>query len=214
MLGFYNYTVILTYISLCSGVTGVYFALAHQRPGTAVICLLLSGLCDAFDGRIARMRKESTEQEKRFGIQIDSLSDLLCFGLLPCCIGYASGMKHPLYVPFFCLFVLAALIRLAYFNVTEEERQKKTSEKRKHYSGLPVTSISVIMPLIYLLFFTSLKAYMEYVLFGLLLIVGASFVIEKITIKKPNFKGIMVMVVIGFVEFVILLLVKLGIIQI
>ena len=81
MVGFYNYTVILTYLSLCSGITGIYFALAYSRPGIAVFCLLFSGFCDAFDGRIARTRKHSTEQEKRFGIQIDSLSDLLCFGL-------------------------------------------------------------------------------------------------------------------------------------
>ena len=208
MLGFYNYTVILTYLSLCSGITGIYFAFAHGRPGIAVICLLLCGLCDAFDGRVARMRTQSTEQEKRFGIQIDSLCDLVCFGVLPCCIGYASGMTSPLYIPVFCLFVLAALIRLAYFNVVEEERQKKTTEKRKSYSGLPVTSISLIMPLFFLAIYTPAKEYLQFIFLGLMLLVAAAFVIEHITIKKPNFKGILFMIFIGFIELLILFLLK------
>jgi CDP-diacylglycerol--serine O-phosphatidyltransferase len=48
---------------------------------------------------------------------------------------------------FYCL---AGLIRLAYFNVMEETRQKETDEKRKYYQGLPITSIAVILPLVYL----------------------------------------------------------------
>lgn len=209
MLGFYNYTVILTYLSLCSGITGIYFTLVGKgHPGLAVVCLLLSGLLDAFDGKVARTRKQSTDQEKRFGIQIDSLCDLVCFGVLPCCIGYASGMKSPLYVPVFCLFVLAALIRLAYFNVTEEDRQKETSEKRKTYQGLPVTSISLIMPLFFLIMFTPFRPYIRFVFLGLLMLVAIAFVTESIKIKKPNSKGLMVLVIIGLIELAILLLLK------
>lgn len=209
MLGFYNYTVVLTYLSLCSGITGIYLTLLGKgHPGLATVCLLISGLLDAFDGKVARTRTQSTDQEKRFGIQIDSLCDLVCFGVLPCCIGYASGMDSPLYVPVFCLFVLAALIRLAYFNVTEEDRQKETAERRKNYQGLPVTSISLIMPLFYLITFTPLKEYREFVFLGVLLLVAAAFVTSSIKIKKPNSKGLMVMVVIGLVELVILLLLK------
>lgn len=206
MLGYYNYTVILTYLSFCSGITGIWVA-SKGHPGIAVICLLISGLCDAFDGRVARMRN-STESEKRFGIQIDSLSDLVCFGVLPCFIGYASGMKSPLYIPVFCLFALAALIRLAYFNVAEEDRQKTETGKRKHYSGLPVTSISVIMPLFFLLAYTPVGEYMQFVFLGLLLLVAAAFVIEHITIKKPSFKGIMIMLCLGLIEVILLLLLK------
>lgn len=209
MLGFYNYSVILTYLSLCSGITGIYFAFFGKgHPGIAVICLLLCGLCDAFDGRIARMRTQSTDQEKRFGIQIDSLCDLVCFGVLPCCIGYASGMKSPLYIPVFCLFVLAALIRLAYFNVMEEERQKQTSEKRKSYSGLPVTSVSLIMPLFFLANYTPARPFIQYIFLVIMLLVALAFVIEHITIKKPSFKGILIMIFFGFVELVILLILK------
>ena len=95
MLGFYNYTVILTYISLCSAVTGIFTAIAgNGHPFVGTCCLLISGLCDSFDGIVARKKKDRTEAEKKFGIQIDSLVDLIAFGVLPCAIGYACYMSH------------------------------------------------------------------------------------------------------------------------
>lgn len=205
MLGFYNYTVILTYLSLCSGVTGIWFCMTGH-PVIASICLLFSGLCDAFDGRVARMRTTSTEQEKRFGIQLDSLCDLVCFGVLPCFIGYAAGMTSPWYIPVFCLFTLAALIRLAYFNVTEEERQQNTTEKRKNYLGLPVTSSSLIFPAVIMLIFidTIKQNCMEYIYLGVLLVTAALFVVKSLKVRKPGFKGIMVMVALGTVIAIVL----------
>ena len=77
MIGVYDYTVIATYLSLLLGLGGLYSA-AQSEPLDAMLCLMLAGLLDAFDGRIARTKKDRTEQEKRFGIQIDSLNDLVC----------------------------------------------------------------------------------------------------------------------------------------
>ena len=61
----------------------------------AVLCLALSGLCDMFDGKIARTKKDRTEIEKRFGIQIDSLCDVVCFGVFPAMICYCLGVNTP-----------------------------------------------------------------------------------------------------------------------
>lgn len=146
MIGYYNYTVWLTYLSLISAGTGIMVSLySHAHPFMGVFFLLVSGLCDAFDGKVARSKKNRTEMEKKFGIQIDSLADMVSFGVLPACIGsammrvvlqnYEAGdptsadklLSHPYF--FICyavmiLYILAALIRLAYFNVAEEERQK------------------------------------------------------------------------------------------
>ena len=69
MIGVYDYTVIATYLSLLLGLGGLYSA-AQNEPLDAMLCLMLAGLLDAFDGRIARTKKDRTEQEKRFGIQI------------------------------------------------------------------------------------------------------------------------------------------------
>lgn len=150
MIGVYDYTVIATYLSLLLGLGGLYSA-AQNEPLDAMLCLMLAGLLDAFDGRIARTKKDRTEQEKRFGIQIDSLNDLVCFGVLPAAIGWSMDCDRLWFLATMSFFALCALIRLAYFNVTEEERQDRTSENRAYYLGVPVTASAVLAPLFYLL---------------------------------------------------------------
>lgn len=127
MLGVYDYTVILTYISLWISIGGMMLSL-NGHLDLAVLCLALSGLCDMFDGKIARTKKDRTEIEKRFGIQIDSLCDIVCFGVGPAIICYCMGMNGIVGVLILMFYVLAGLIRLAWFNVTEECRQDETTE--------------------------------------------------------------------------------------
>ena len=91
LLGYYNYTVILTYIGMLTGFIGIVYAFEKNTFG-AVICLMIAGFCDMFDGTIAST-KERTQQEKCFGIQIDTFSDLICFGALPAIIVYSQS-KH------------------------------------------------------------------------------------------------------------------------
>lgn len=148
MIGFYNYSVILTYIGLASALFGITQAIQGNIK-TALVCLMISGICDMFDGRIARSM-ERTDDEKKFGIQIDSLCDLVCFGVFPAIIGYSVGMHSPLCVLFLIVYVLAALIRLAFFNVMEEKRQNETDEVMKYYRGMPVTMAALIFPAAFL----------------------------------------------------------------
>ena len=90
VVGFYNYTVLLTYFGVVSAIAGIGLAM-YDRTSMAIVCLMISGFCDLFDGSIARTRQR-TENEKKFGIQIDSLADLVCFGVLPVAIGYSIGL--------------------------------------------------------------------------------------------------------------------------
>ena len=112
MLGFYNYTVILTYFGMLIGFMGITCVLAGNRKG-ALACLLIAGVCDMFDGKIASTRKR-TRAERHFGVQIDSLSDLVCFGVLPALIVYTSGTNAFRFISA-SVYVLCALIRLAWF---------------------------------------------------------------------------------------------------
>ena len=74
MIGFYDYTVILTYLSLLSAVTGIGLAVAHH-PLLAILCLMFSGLCDMFDGRVARTKKNRTaEQASAFRLTLCATS--------------------------------------------------------------------------------------------------------------------------------------------
>lgn len=146
MLGFYNYTVILTYAGMLSGFSGILCA-ANGELSKAAHCLIAAGVCDMFDGKIASTMKR-TKQEKRFGIQIDSLSDLICFGVLPAVMAYEECKGSGLTLSLCGLYVLCALIRLAWFNVDEEERQNCEEGARQYYLGLPVTSMAIILPIL------------------------------------------------------------------
>lgn len=150
MIGVYDYTVIATYAALIISIQGI-FASAAGRPEAGLLCLMVCGMIDTFDGRIARSKKDRTEEGKLFGIQIDSLNDLVCFGVLPVSIGFSLGMTGGASRMILSLFALAALIRLAYFNVLEEKRQRETTAERISYMGLPVTTVSVVMPFFFLL---------------------------------------------------------------
>ncbi|MGN1480998.1 CDP-alcohol phosphatidyltransferase family protein [Porcipelethomonas sp.] len=199
MIGYYNYTVILTYIGLASAVTGIYFAMDGKHVIVSVIALLISGLCDMFDGKIARTR-ERTESEKRFGIQIDSLCDLICFGVLPGAIGYAVGMRQFYHIMILIFFTLAAVIRLAYFNVSEELRQTKSSDCRKTYEGLPVTSVALILPLFYS-FRKDMGKMFPDLYAALILIIGIAF-ITRFKVKKPKMRTMLIFIGIGVLEFI------------
>jgi len=149
ILGYYGYWVVLTYLGAISAVVGMSFAVSGNIK-YAVVCLMISGVCDMFDGPLARLSKR-TDREKLFGIQIDSLADITAFGVFPAVLGYAVcsetfGTATTLTV--MSAYLLAALIRLAYFNVIEAELQSK-SVKRTYYEGLPVTSVALILPIIY-----------------------------------------------------------------
>ena len=246
MIGVYDYTVILTYISLLSAGSGIIVSLSgHGHPYVGIIFLLVCGLCDAFDGKVARTKKDRTDVEKKFGIQIDSLSDLVAFGVLPACIGVAmmwrsEFMKSLLgiapgediqytindfaadlfghsmtwygiairvaIIAVMMLFVLAAMIRLAYFNVSEEERQKNEGgAARKSYTGLPVTSSAIIFPSVALLQYIT-KPDLTIFYFVTMIFTGFAFLSKSLQIKKPGMRGIMIMVAIGAIEFLALIL--------
>ncbi len=202
MIGFYNYTVILTYISLLISSIGVGLAVnGHAFP--AIFCLMASGVCDMFDGKIARTRKQSTDEERRFGIQLDSLCDIVCFGVLPAVIGVtvagASGVWTYVAWGLGALLILCALIRLAYFNVTEETRQTSGAGRRTHYAGLPVTSAAVIFPFAFGLSLL-LPASVRPLIYPAFTVVTAVCFISPIRVRKPHGVGLAVLSGIGLCE--------------
>lgn len=182
-IGFYDYTVILTYCALISACMGIISAINHSFS-RAVIFLIISGICDMFDGTVAST-KDRTPAEKKFGIQIDSLSDLVSFGVMPAVFVYCITGQNKACNLVVCLYVLAALIRLAYYNVTEEERQQQTSERRSVYLGLPVTVISILLPLVYTLF--RFHVLNTAAIFPILLFITGGAFITPVEIKKPAY---------------------------
>ena len=193
MIGFYSYTVVLTYLGLASAAMGMILTFQGFAK-YALFCLAFSGLCDMFDGKVARLKKDRTEDEKRFGIQIDSLCDVVCFGACPMILCYSIGMRGPAGISILVFYLIAGVIRLAFFNVMEEKRQDETDEARKYYQGLPITSIAIILPL-----FCTLRPLLGHRFLSELhiciLTVGLLFIIN-FPLRKPGWKMLTLLVAI------------------
>ena len=167
-------------MSLLSAVLGIALAIKGGTLGP-IICLLVSGLCDCFDGKVARAIKR-TDDEKAFGIEIDSLCDLIAFGALPVVLAYCEGVDGVIGVIILMFFQLAALVRLGYYNVTEQNRQRETTGLRTFFNGLPVTSSAVIVPLTHLLKLAFPDAFS--VILGAVMLVTAALFVANFKVKK------------------------------
>lgn len=203
LLGYYNYTVVLTYLGMMTGFLGIVCTVEHDT-WVGIFCLMIAGVFDMFDGAVASTMKNRTDDEKCFGIQIDSLSDLICFGVLPAVILCSIDEKNEFTFAIAALYVLASLIRLAYFNVDEQNRQKQSDGNREIYYGLPVTSIAVILPFMFALgnFFDGRKGLIgNFAIFA----TGVLF-LTPFRLKKPKIFGKIALGLGGVLEIAFLIL--------
>ncbi len=202
IVGYWHYGVILTYLSLVSAVVGLCLS-AMGKPVYGVFCLLISGLCDAFDGIVAKTRKNRTAEEKSFGGQIDSLSDIIAFGVAPVMIGFGMKMQEWYFIIIYCIFALCALIRLAYYNVTEELRVQSEdgNRPRSSFEGLPVTNVAIMLPVFYLIatMFRSPRidrpVVSECIMGGCYILVAILFV-TRFKMPKLRVKGVIVTIIV------------------
>lgn len=123
----------VTILALCAGLTGLVMA-ADGRIETAVICVLAAALLDACDGRVARL----TGGVSRFGAELDSLSDVVCFGAVPAFIVYQWGLSsYGAWGWLPCLALASACaLRLARFNVAAAEPGRPVWEAN-YFTGVP-----------------------------------------------------------------------------
>lgn len=204
MIGYYNPSVILTYFGLCTAVFGMTRALGGDIK-VALLCLMVCGVCDMFDGTIAR-RCKRTDDEKSFGIQIDSLCDLVCFGVFPAMLGYGiKGIEVNAFDVFAsAAYVLAAIIRLGYFNVQEINRTAQNAGKREYYEGLPVTSVALLLP-VFCLMDVYIRPLSAGKVYSIALLVIAIAFISKFRIKKPYMQKLIIIAFMGFVIFLLIM---------
>ncbi len=181
LVGFYNLPTVLTFIALVLGMASCMFSF-NGYTGYAMVCLIWAGIFDLFDGFVAR-KFDLSEEEKAFGVQIDSINDAVNFGAAPAMIALHSGFNAPVDYIILTVYCCAASMRLAYFNVTGLTGEGPV----KFYTGLPVTFSALIFPLVYLLeFVTAGPVYTLCIRIAYVL--AAFFFVLKIPIPKP--KGI------------------------
>jgi CDP-diacylglycerol--serine O-phosphatidyltransferase len=134
----------ITLIGVCIGLTSIKFAL-DGKFALAIIAILFAGLMDALDGRIARLIKGTS----KMGKELDSLGDVISFGVAPAFIMYFWSLQYLDKLGWFvCLmYVVCVALRLARFNVNSEE---EPSWKDNFFEGVPAPAggIIVLMPLV------------------------------------------------------------------
>lgn len=199
LIGYYTKSVVLTYLSVISAIIGTYVALIENEPKYALLLLIISGLCDAFDGKVARACKR-TEQEKQFGVELDSLADLIAFIMFPIIIFYSLGLHSIINIIIFILFALGGVIRLAYFNTIADQNAPV-----KYYSGLPVTSTAIIFPVFYLL--TMLLTTNTFnTLYTIVMLITSILFVLNFKIKKPKTKELIIFLIGGLILGTILII--------
>ena len=201
MIGCFNKSVLLTYLGIALSLFGIYNLLITADYGVfnhvelAVICLILAGVCDLFDGAVARRCKRNKTQ-KNFGVQIDTLADVISFLVFPSVLLYFIWQEMNVIFFFVIVFyILCGINRLAWFNIHAEEFHN-------FYRGLPVTYAALIIPCIYVYVSGSFLKVLLPVMYCLLGI----FFILNIKIPKPRgvfypILGILAVVLILFILF-------------
>ena len=134
----------ITLVGVCIGLTSIKFAL-DGKFALAVVAILFSGLMDALDGRIARLIKGTS----KIGKELDSLGDVISFGVAPAFIMYFWNLQYLEKLGWFvCLiYVVCVALRLARFNVSSNE---EPTWKDDFFEGVPSPAggIIVLMPLV------------------------------------------------------------------
>ena len=137
---------ILTLLALCAGLTAMRFAL-EQRYQLAVIAIVIAGVLDGLDGRIARLIGATS----KFGAELDSLSDFVCFGVAPALVLYLWVMNHGGRFGWavVLLFAVCTALRLARFNTALDD-ETKPAWTHNYFTGVPAPAGAglAILPLI------------------------------------------------------------------
>lgn len=186
-LGFYNLANFMTLLGLASSITAIFAAIALDFKW-AVLLFAFAGVCDCLDGKLARNRIDNSDTRKAvFGIMLDSLCDLVSFGITPCVIAYAFGNKTVVDLVIYLLFITCGCIRLAYYNT----RALCYDGKAKGFVGTPITTSVIFFPIIMVFSMVVDPTVLGFVLRAFFIILGIAFVL-KVKVKRLSAKALIV----------------------
>ena len=195
-LGVINLPTIVTFLGMFLALTTIFLAFNGHFAG-ALISLMFAGICDLSDGALAR-RMEMTDDERAFGVQIDSIIDMASFGVTPALFGLMLGMQSIPDMILLSFFVSCAAMRLAYFNV----HGLVAEGGKKFYTGLPVTYAAMIFPLVGVLQTVTPPDIFAMIFRATVFLTAMAF-ITRVQTPKPQGKALIIfpVVAIGFTVF-------------
>ena len=179
---------ICSLIGLLSALFGIYFAINGNFPA-AIIGVLWAVLFDWYDGIIARKLKGRTKTEGVFGAQLDSMIDIVSFGVLPAILLLSYGNYNVWFIPGAFVIIATSAIRLSYFNIYGLIDSKT-------YKGLALDNNVLILAFLFL--FESLFEHSTFsvVIYILLIILS---VLNLSSIPTPKFGGKWIYVLVTYV---------------
>jgi CDP-diacylglycerol--serine O-phosphatidyltransferase len=148
MLRSYTAADALTLGNASCGTIAIFLCLDYLASGNprllwyAFILLPLALVCDVFDGMVARAQKS---RQSILGGDLDSLADVISFGVAPAVLGFTLGLRGGWDVMCLTYLVVCGVSRLARFNVTAATLADATTGKVKYFEGTPIPTSIVIV---------------------------------------------------------------------
>ena len=130
---------LLTFLNLTLGIISILEAISADFTASA-LCILLAALLDRYDGRLARF----LDAESAFGKELDSLADLISFGVAPAALAFAAGLNGGWDCAILIYFVGCGVSRLARYNVTAEALSEG-ADKVRFFEGTPIPTSVVLV---------------------------------------------------------------------
>jgi CDP-diacylglycerol---serine O-phosphatidyltransferase len=193
---------ILTLLALCAGLTAIRFGLQEQWE-YAVLAIMVAGIFDTLDGRVARLLKGAS----RFGAELDSLSDFVCFGVAPMVLHYLWSMKDAGRIGWAValLFCVCCGLRLARFNTLLDEPDA-WPWTYKFFTGVPAPAGAgvVLLPMV-LTFQIGTGFFDRPEVVGVFLVLAAGLLVSRVPtfsfkkFKVPNHLVLPTMLIVGLI---------------
>ena len=149
MLRDYQLADLITLANGAAGAAAIFFIMSSSIDGqawriyAALVLLLLAFVFDILDGRVARSRQKSSP----FGQELDSLADIVSFGVAPAVLAHGLGIDGALDVVILTFFVACGISRLARYNVTAAQLSD-ASGKVKYFEGTPIPSSLLLVAIL------------------------------------------------------------------
>jgi len=169
---------ICSLLGLLSAVLGIYFAIEGNFPA-AIIGVLWAVLFDWFDGIIARNMKNRTKDQGMFGAELDSMIDIVSFGILPAILLLSYGKYNVWFLPGAFIIVAVSALRLTYFNIYGLVDSKT-------YRGMPLDNNVLLLAFVFLFESLFSQPVFSIIIYALLMILAVS---NLASIRTPKFGG-------------------------
>ncbi len=195
---------IITVLAICAGLTGIRLAF-ESRPQEAVAMVLLAAFLDGIDGRVARMMKATS----KFGAQMDSLADIVNFGVAPALVLYVTILDQARSIGWIAalIYAIAMGLRLARFNVLDE-RGVKAKWQSEFFVGVPAPAGAILVMLPVYVGFLGVEPGHAFALYGAgYTILIAALLVSRLPVwsgKSPNRQKIRPDIVMPVILFVVL----------